>query len=220
MGYMCGRYNLELRDDFKTRFHISNKLPEMKSRYNIAPSQRLPVVVSHSPNRVELMQWGLIPFWSRDGRGGVINARAETVAEKPMFKRLLTLQRCLVPATGFYEWKHESGGKVPHHIFLKDHEYFAFAGLYDTWEAPNGETRSTYTIITTTPNALMEPIHNRMPVILRREDEDRWLNPDEVEAEPLLKRLQPYPADAMECYEISTNVNNPSHDDKRLLHPV
>ena len=133
------------------------------------------MVISESPTHLELMRWGLVPFWSKDGKG-IINVRAETVAEKPAFKQSLRFRRCLVPACGFFEWKRTEQGKVPYRIHLKDSPLFAFAGIYNAWTNPQGEDISTYAIITTQPNALMEEIHNRMPVILREEDEGTWLD--------------------------------------------
>jgi putative SOS response-associated peptidase YedK len=217
---MCGRYALELTDTFKDRFHITNTVPDMPSRYNIAPSQVLPVVVGHSPNRVALMHWGLSRFWSKTGKGGVINARAETLHKKRLFMHLLATQRCLVPATGFYEWQRTSEGKIPYHIRLQAPAYFAFAGLYDTWSAPDGEQLHTYTIITTVANALVAAIHTRMPVILQHADEATWLNPDITAPERLMPLLGPYPAEQMTAYRVGQAVGNPRIDTPELIQPV
>jgi putative SOS response-associated peptidase YedK len=137
-----------------------------------------------------------------------------------MYRKRLGSQRCLVPASGFFEWQKTGAGKVPHWIRLKSGALFAFAGLWDTWHDPDGGELHTYTIITCAPNALMEPIHNRMPVILRREDEESWLNPDTVESERLLPLLQPYAAGKMEAYPVSRAVNNPRNDGAKLVDPV
>jgi putative SOS response-associated peptidase YedK len=215
---MCGRYNLELTDRFAGRFRVSDRLPiNLKSRYNIAPSQNLPAIVSRGSNKMEIMKWGLIPFWSNDGKGVVINARSESVDVKPMFKKLLQFRRCLIPATGFYEWKKNSDGKIPYHIRLKNHDYFAFAGLYDVWKNPKGEEIKTYIIITTYSNKLMRSIHNRMPAILKKENENRWLDPDKTEPDKLTPFLKPYPPNLMEAYPISSKINNPIYDSDDLI---
>ena len=221
---MCGRYAIVLVGDgtLQRRFSLEELVDEPQPRYNVAPTQTLPVVTRNSPNRVEMMRWGLIPSWAKDASIGsrMINARAETVAEKPAFRRPLRAQRCLVPATGFYEWKRDGDRKAPYFIHLPDEPLFAFAGLYDTWRDPDGQTVKTYTILTTEPNALMAGIHNRMPVILRREDEDEWLDPTNTEAEHLLPLLRPYPSDAMAAYPVSRMVNSPQNDVPALLERV
>ncbi|MHB8648359.1 MAG: SOS response-associated peptidase [Thermomicrobiales bacterium] len=213
---MCGRYAIVLVGDgtLQRRFSLEELLDDPAPRYNVAPTQTLPVIVRNSPNRVEMMRWGLIPSWAKDPSIGskMINARAETVAEKPAFRRPLRGQRCLVPASGFFEWKREGDGKIPHFIHLPDEPLFAFAGLYDIWRDPDGQVVKSYTILTTGPNDLMAGIHNRMPVILRREDEDEWLDPDNTEPEQLLPLLRPYPSHAMEAYPVSRIVNSPMND--------
>ncbi len=148
----------------------------------------------------------------------MINARAETVVEKPAYRKVFKTQRCLVVATGFFEWKQTSDGKVPYYFHRRDDELFAFAGLYDTWTDPtHGQEVLSYTILTTAPNALLQPVHNRMPVILAREDEERWLNPDETEPDHLLPLLVPYPAGEMEGYVVSRLVNSPANDTPQLI---
>lgn len=218
---MCGRYAIVLAGDgsLQRRFSLEDLLDDPQTRFNVAPTQTLPVVVRNSPDRVEMMRWGLVPSWAKDASIGsrMINARAETVAEKPAFRRPLRSQRCLVPATGFFEWKRDGDGKVPHFIHLPDEPLFAFAGLYDTWRDPNGQTVQSYCIITTEPNAVMAPIHNRMPAILRREDEDEWLDPENTEPERLLSLLRPYPAHAMAAYPVSRMVNSPANDAPGVL---
>lgn len=218
---MCGRYAIVLAGDgaLQRRFSLEELLDDPASRYNVAPTQTLPVIVRNSPNRVEMMRWGLIPSWAKDAAIGsrMINARAETVAEKPAFRRPLRSQRCLVPASGFFEWKREGDGKTPHFIHLPDEPLFAFAGLYDTWRDADGQVVRSYTILTTEPNAVMAPIHNRMPVILRREDEDDWLDPENTEPKHLLPLLRPYPARAMAAYPVSRMVNSPANDTPTIL---
>jgi putative SOS response-associated peptidase YedK len=218
---MCGRYTLKVDTTLAERFALSGDVPELQARYNIAPGQELPVVVANSPHRLVLMQWGLVPFWAKTAREGykLINARAETVDSKPAFKQAFGQRRCLVPATGFYEWQQVAGGKQPYHFELTDGGTFAFAGLYSLWHDEGGAELHSYTIITTTPNDLVRPVHDRMPAMLRREDEARWLDP-EAPREALLALLQPYPADAMRAYPVDPRVGSPRYDDPKLLEPI
>jgi putative SOS response-associated peptidase YedK len=221
---MCGRYAIVLAGDgtLQRRFSLEELPDDPQPRFNAAPTQTLPVVTRNSPNRVEMMRWGLIPSWAKDPSIGsrMINARAETVAEKPAFRKPLRSQRCLVPASGFFEWKREGGGKTPHFIHLPGEPLFAFAGLYDVWRDPDGQVVKSYTILTTEPNDLMADIHNRMPVILRREDEGEWLSPEDTEPEHLLPLLRPYPASEMATYPVSRMVNSPSNDTPDILRRV
>ena len=218
---MCGRYTLFLQGKLKDRFKTMNDL-EVRPNYNVAPGQTMPVVTRHSPNSLELMQWGLVPSWAKDPKIGykMINARGETVAEKPSFRSALKRRRCLVPSTGFYEWKREGDAKTPMFIHLKDQELFSFAGLYEHWQDANGNELMSYTIITTTPNSLMEGIHDRMPVILNPADEDEWLNPEIEDAAQLQRLLVSYPADQMEAYAVSLSVNSPKNNNELLLKSV
>jgi putative SOS response-associated peptidase YedK len=181
----------------------------------------MPVIVRNSPNRMLEMQWGLIPSWSKEPRTrfSTINARAETIMTSPVFRGPFRSQRCLVPASGFYEWQQTSQGKQPYCIRLKGAEVFAFAGLYDVWRDPEGNELHSYTIITTTPNGLVTPIHNRMPVILHRENEDAWLDKGTSVAH-LRSLLVPYTADKMEAYPVSRVVNNPANEGAELVQPV
>ncbi len=219
---MCGRYALLETGELQARFDVGGEMPDLDPRYNVAPTQTLPVVVRNSPNRVALMRWGLIPSWAKDasGAGRMINARAETVAEKPSYRTALRSRRCLVPANGFFEWRRVGTSRTPYYIHMKDESLFAFAGLYDTWRDANGVAMMTYTIITTEPNALVAPIHDRMPAILHREDEDRWLDPDITDPGAVLPLLHPYPAEQMETYPVSTTVNSPAHDAPGILERV
>jgi len=218
---MCGRYALVVVGDgsLQRRFSLEELLDTPASRYNVAPTQTLPVIVRQSPNHMEMMRWGLIPSWAKDANIGsrMINARAETVAEKPAYRGPLRSQRCLVPASGFYEWKRDGTSKQPYFIHVKDEPLVAFAGLYDRWRDPNGQTVHSYTIITTTANAVAAPVHDRMPVILQREDEETWLDPDVTEPGHLLSLLRPYPSHEMEAYPVSSAVNSPRNDTPNLL---
>ncbi len=218
---MCGRYALVVVGDgsLQHRFSLEELRDDLAPRFNIAPTQTLPVITSHGPHRREMMRWGLIPSWAKDAAIGsrMINARAETVAEKPAFRTLLRSRRCLVPASGFFEWQRDGAIKTPHYIHLRDEPLFAFAGLYDRWQDADGHAVKTYTIITTTPNDLLSSMHNRMPVILGPADEEDWLDPDNREPEHLLPLLRPYPARAMEAYPVSRMVNSPANDVPDIL---
>ena len=217
---MCGRYGLVPGKNFDERFDIENRQEPLSPQYNVAPGSTMPVVVRNSPNHVALMKWGLIPHWSKEPRVkfSTINARAETVSTSPTYRTPFRSRRCLVPASGFYEWQATKDGKQPYFIHLKDESLFAFAGLYDVWRDDEGKELLTYTIITTTPNSLMAPIHNRMPVILKREDEDVWLD-KEADTERLLSLLAPYPAEGLEAYPVSRAVNNPANEGEELIEP-
>jgi putative SOS response-associated peptidase YedK len=217
---MCGRYGFVPGERFTERFEITNRDVELSPHYNVTPGLRMPVVVRNSPNSVELMKWGLVPSWSKEPRVkfSTINARAETITSSPVFRTPFRSSRCLVPASGFFEWQATTEGKLPYFIHLKDTELFTFAGLYDVWKDAEGKEFPTYTIITTTPNSLMAPIHNRMPVILKHEDEDVWLD-KAADTTRLLSLLVPYPVEEMEAYRVSRAVNNPRNDSEELIQP-
>lgn len=218
---MCGRYTLVQAEQVAERFQAAEAQLPLLPRYNVAPSQLMPVVVRNSPNRLVEMQWGLVPAWSKEPRTSfsTINARAETLATSAVFRGPFKSRRCLVPASGFYEWQKLEKGKQPFCIRLRGGDLFAFAGLYDIWRDREGNELYSYTIITTAPNELVAPIHNRMPAILRREDEDAWLSKDS-DAARLMGMLEAYPADAMEAYPVSRAVNSPAHDGAELVQPA
>lgn len=219
---MCGRYAIPDPGDIPIRYNAARSGYDLKPRYNAAPSEDMPVVVNTGENYVELMRWGLVPFWAKDTNIGykMINARAETLQVKPSFKKALSSQRCIVPAGGFFEWKQIDKEKVPYYIFMKNKQLFGFAGLYDTWHDKQGGELKTYTIITTEPNTLVGKIHDRMPAILEKKDEEEWLNPDETESDRLVKLLHPYPASEMETYPVSRLVNAPKNDTKEVIEPA
>lgn len=220
---MCGRFTLTSDlDRLEERFAFRAAASSYAPRYNIAPTQPVLAVIDAEERRAELLRWGLIPSWAKEASIGdrMINARAETVAEKPSFRRALQKRRCLVLADGFYEWKKEGKKKTPMYIALKPHEPFGFAGLWETWRAPDGETIHSCTIITTTPNSLMEPIHNRMPVILPKEQEALWLDRTIEDPAILTPVLLPYPAAAMEAYAVSPFVNSPRNDTLSCIEPL
>jgi putative SOS response-associated peptidase YedK len=219
---MCGRYSLACIDDICGRFRVIDPSIGFRSHFNIAPGSTNPVIVQHERVEAVMMQWGLVPHWAKDIKAvhRPINARAESLAEKPMFRELLKGNRCLVPASGFYEWNKEWQRKIPFYVHLKNDPVFAFAGLYDIWHNPGGMMLQTYTIVTTDANQLMAPIHNRMPVILKSEDEIRWLSREIFTDDELQKILTPYPSEGMEAYPVSERVNRTDIDDERLIAPV
>lgn len=215
---MCGRYTITVSvEQLMMHFFIDQaNVPYHVPRYNVAPGQLIPAIVHDgTKNRLGELKWGLVPNWAKDAKIGykLINARAETVREKPSYRSSFQRKRCIIPADGFYEWKQTGPNKQPMRIVLRDRSLFAMAGLYDTWIAPDGSKLSTCTIITTSPNALMQDIHDRMPVILKREDEALWLDRREHNEERLQALLQPYPAEEMEAYPVSPKVGNVKHDD-------
>jgi len=217
---MCGRYSLVCIDDLGRRFRIHDPMLGIRSRFNIAPLQQAPVVVRRQGrNAMVLMEWGLAAGSAAGGAAvRPINARAETLAERPAFRDLLRDGRCLVPATGFFEWRHEGGRKIPFHIRLKGRPVFAFAGLCTPGSAAPPAAPESFTIITTRPNTVVAPLHERMPAILQREDEDRWL--EEGITGGLQEMLAPYPPEEMEAYAVSSRVNDPKNDDEGLTRPL
>jgi putative SOS response-associated peptidase YedK len=204
------------------RFHAAAP-QDFRPRYNIAPGQDVLCVIRDGENRIEHLRWGLIPFWAKDPAIGnrLINARAETVAEKPSFRSAFAKRRCLVVADGFYEWRPEGKRKVPVYVFLKSKKPFGFAGLYENWKDPGGREIRTCTIITTEANDLVRPIHDRMPVILPEGVEDRWLDPSEGSRERLQAILTPpYPAGEMAAFEVTSIVNSAAHDAPDCIAPA
>lgn len=223
---MCGAYGITVKkiQDLIDRFDIVNALEDFKPRWNVRPGQENPVIVNHGNNELEYMLWGLLPHFAKDEhyKNKPINAKAETVDKLPTFRHSFKHNRCLVPATGFYEPDkvHFSKNPFPWHYFqMKDTSIFAFAGLYDVWkDHNNGKEIHSYTIITTEPNEIVGKYHDRMPVILEKEAEDKWLSPD-IEAENLLPLLKPFPADEMEEWEVGSEARNPRNDHPELIKP-
>jgi putative SOS response-associated peptidase YedK len=216
---MCGRYTL-ITDigRIAESFGVAPAL-ETQPRYNIAPTQDIVAIRSNGSTHMDLLRWGLIPAWAKDESIGsrMINARAETLAEKPSFRGLLRGRRCLVVADGFYEWQTEGKNKTPMYITLQEGQPFAFAGLWDLWKSPDGRQVQSCTIITTEPNELMASIHNRMPAILRPKTYEDWLNPQLRDEQVLTHLLQPYPAELMKARAVSKLVNNPRNDTAEIL---
>lgn len=224
---MCGRFTLLA--DFSAiidRFDIEAAIEEelYHPSFNIAPSQSVLAVINDgSKNRLGYLRWGLVPPWAEDEKIGwkMINARAETLAQKPSFRDAFKKRRCLILADSFYEWKrHENHSKTPMRIKLRSDELFAMAGIWERWKSPKGNTVFTCSIITTAPNELMEEIHDRMPVILKPEVEQTWLDPSIQDINQLNQLLQPFPEKWMEAYEVSNLVNSPKNNSPSLIERV
>jgi putative SOS response-associated peptidase YedK len=221
---MCGRFTLSTSPQKLTELLPLFDIPDLAPRYNIAPTQ--PVAAARivpGPDRreVALLRWGLVPSWAEDPSIGnrMINARAETVAEKPSFRAAFRKRRCLILADGFYEWQKVGGKKQPFFIHLRDSEPFAFAGLWEHWERDD-QSLETCTILTTAANELVRPLHERMPVILAPEAFDRWLDPANQTAAGLAELLRSYSAEAMALYPVDTRVNNPRNDEPACIMPM
>ncbi|MEK6300503.1 MAG: SOS response-associated peptidase [Acidobacteriota bacterium] len=221
---MCGRFVRKLyATTIESEFDVDEVEADLAPSYNVAPSQQVAVVMrKDDKTRLVSMKWGLIPAWSNDPSIGnrLINARAETVAEKPSFREAFMRQRCLVIADGFYEWQKHGRSKQPYFIHLKEDRPFGFAGLYDLWTSPQGELISTCTIITTEPNEIMKTLHDRMPVILPKEFEAAWLDPYNADPASLARMLCPYAAGEMEMHTVSTLVNSPANDSPECMAPA
>lgn len=225
---MCGRFTLTATADEIIEHFSGVTIPRgadsQAPRYNIAPSQPIAVIPNTGENKLDYFVWGLIPFWAKDPKIGsrMINARSETLAEKPSFKAPLKYRRCLILTSGFFEWQKQPGStsKIPHFIRLKSEKPFAFAGLWDRWNAPDGSEIYSATIITTQPNDFIKPIHNRMPVILSSSAYDAWLDPQEKSTMELDELFSPFPAEEMEAFPVSTFVNNPRNDSPVCIQPA
>jgi|CXWL01.1.fsa_nt_gi putative SOS response-associated peptidase YedK len=222
---MCGRFTQTASPEvIAQQFELTDP-PLFTPRYNIAPSQPIAAIridPDTTTRTLVMLRWGLIPSWAKDPKIGnhCINAKAETVAEKPSFRSAFKKRRCLIVATGFYEWHVQGRAKQPMWIGLRNQQPFAFAGLWEHWTSSDGQPLETCTIITTEPNDLMAPIHNRMPVILASTAYDQWLDPTFQHTELLKALLRPYPSEELMAYAVSTLVNNPRHDAPQCLEPV
>lgn len=222
---MCGRYTLFGTHDLGKRFGARDSVLVERDNYNVAPGQYMPVVIkSDAGISVEPMLWGLVPMWAKDVSIGykMINARAESLFDKPAWRGPIKHRRCLVPATGFYEWKlqSDSKGKQPYFIKPKDQEVFAFAGVFDSNIDATGRELWSYSIITTEPNKEMANLHNRMPVILRPEDESVWLEPSLQDRGAVEALLRPYHDGGLEMYEVSRDVNSVKNNDEHLVYAL
>jgi putative SOS response-associated peptidase YedK len=216
---MCGRYSVVKQQQELAHFYHGdpNALEDYRPNYNAAPMQTMPVVTSDG---IELMTWGLVPSWSKIFKPSFtsINARGETVAEKPLYRTPFKKRRALIPATGFYEWQQRETFKQPFHIRPKERDLFSFAGLYDIWYDSANLPHKSFTIITTTPNEQMGPIHDRMPVILQRDEEEHWLDPD-AKPEALQLLLDPFEHE-LELYEVDRAVGNVRNNTPELVNPL
>lgn len=221
---MCGRFTLSQPAAIASTFALDN-VPELEPRYNIAPTQLVATVLqteNNSTRQLQMLRWGLIPSWAKDPAIGakMINARSETVAEKPSFRSAFRNRRCLVLADGFYEWQRQEGKKQPFYFRLQDKQPFGFAGLWEHWQSPAGEEIETCTILTTAANELMHSIHDRMPVILAPKDYDIWLDPTVKKPEQLQPLLHPYSSEAMTSYPVSTLVNKPTNNTPECINSL
>jgi putative SOS response-associated peptidase YedK len=216
---MCGRFAFTKKDLVKSRFRVDQLPEDLQVSYNIAPGQKVPVILNVMPDEVSLAHWGLIPHWAKDEKIGykMINARAETIGEKPSFRGPIRRQRCLILADAFYEWKKGEDAKIPHRVILKDEGLFAMAGIWDHWRSGEKHVTSC-SIITTVSNSLMQPIHDRMPVILPQEAEQAWLG--DMPFDEVQKLLKPYDPKALRAYAISSLVNSPRNDHADIIKPV
>lgn len=220
---MCGRFTLAApAEQVAAQFQLP-EVPDLQARYNIAPTQQVAAIrAAEAGPELAYFRWGLVPSWSKDLSVGarMINARAETAAEKPAFRTALRQRRCLIPADGFYEWQAREGGKQPYHIRLADGSLFALAGLYESWKDPGGSWLQTCTILTIEANELMRPLHDRMPVILEPEHYALWLDPALRDPGPLQPLLAPFPAELMVATPVSKAVNRATNEGPELLTPA
>ena len=220
---MCGRYSL-IADlgELAKRYEFDGDGLALKPAYNVAPTQDVLTVVGGEARRSGFMRWGLIPWWAKNASIGsrMINARAETVSEKPAFRDALRRRRCLVLADGFYEWQRTGSVRKPMRVVMRSGEPFAFAGLWSVWRDPDGNRIPSCAIITTTANDLLRPVHDRMPVVLPRELEELWLDRSIDDPGALGSVLTPYLDDAMEAYEVSTLVNSAANDGPEVIEAV
>jgi putative SOS response-associated peptidase YedK len=221
---MCGRFTrISSLEEILEEFEIAESACDLGPSYNITPTQPIAVIQEEGgTRRLVSLRWGLIPSWAKDPAIGhkMINARAETLAQKPSFRTAFKKRRCLIVADGFYEWQKRGTAKVPLYIRLQSGKPFGFAGLYEYWTSPEGEILATCAIITTEANDLMRPIHQRMPVILSKEHHALWLDPTIEDEALLLALLEPFAGDAMEAYEVSRLVNSPQNNSPACLEPV
>jgi len=223
---MCGRYRLSRRKQIiEEYFDAADWQDDWNPRYNIAPTQPVPVIRQHPKEpirQISPMKWGLVPHWAKDASGAAstINARSETAATKPAFRDPLKFRRCLIPADGFYEWLRTGAAKQPYCFEVNAGELFAFAGLWDGWKDQSGGWIKTCAILTTTPNTVTSAIHDRMPVIVHPDSYDLWLDPGMTNVQMISELLKPYDAQSMRCFPVSTRINHVVNDDEECSRPV
>lgn len=220
---MCGRFVLAVSpNQLALEFGLEN-VPEVPPNYNVAPTQTVVAITNEAPDQLSFLRWGLVPSWSKDlsMAAKMINARSETVEEKPSFRTAFKRRRCIIPANGFYEWqKRDDGKKVPLYIHLQDRDVFGLAGLWEVWRDAEGDDIRTCAILTTEANDFIKPIHDRMPVILHREDYADWLTPGDAAPALLKSLLRQYEADRLVAYEVSKAVNRAGYSAPELIQPV
>lgn len=220
---MCGRFAMIEPLGVITRaFFIDDVLADIRESYNIAPGSSIPAVIhEESRRKLTVFRWGLVPRWAKEPSIGarLINARSETVTEKPSFRDAVKRRRCLIIASGFYEWKKEGKGSTPFYIYPESEKLFGLAGIFENWASPEGAELSTCSILTTGPNSLIAQIHDRMPVIIPREQGDLWMDPSS-RPEEYLSMLAPYPADRMGMHPVSTEMNSPANDSQVCIRPL
>ncbi|MFH0876115.1 MAG: SOS response-associated peptidase [archaeon] len=217
---MCGRYSLFQISQTLNRWMVEAEQP-LKPRYNIAPSQEVPIITNVEPHKITMARFGMIPEWSKDGKidFATINARVETITEKATYKKAFQSQRCIVPADGFYEWKKVGNSKIPYRFTLTTDQVFGMAGIYSVWKDELGNLITSMSIITVVPNETVKPIHERMPAVLKIEHEKLWLG--KTPADVLLKDvLKPYPGNEMKCYQVSDAINSAADDRENMIEPV
>ncbi|MDR6552876.1 SOS response-associated peptidase [Paenibacillus qinlingensis] len=222
---MCGRYTITVTlEELMLRYDMYDTfMPRYSPKYNVAPGQPIMAIIHDGQrNKLGELRWGLIPEWAKEEKIGyqMLNARSETLADKPAFRKPFERKRCLIPADSFYDWKGTGKHKQPMRIMLRSRELFSMAGLYDTWTSPDGNRISTCTVITTESNEMMKDIHDRMPVILPREKEAVWLDRGVKNVEQLRPLLQPYPSELMMAYPVSNRVGNVRNDDELCIEPI
>jgi putative SOS response-associated peptidase YedK len=222
---MCGRYRLSKRKQLVEEHFDAAGEEDWEPRYNIAPTQPVAVIRQHPKEpvrKLSLVRWGLIPSWAKDASGAakMINARSETAATQPAFRDAFQLRRCLIPADGFYEWQRQGSAKQPFCFEVNNGELFAFAGLWDRWKDSAGTWMKSCSILTTTPNVVTATVHDRMPVILDRDNYDLWLDPGMKDAKVVAELLKPFDARLMRSYPVSSRVNSVANDDAACSTPI
>ena len=219
---MCGRFVIELSPDLVTRFFGLAVTPDLPARYNIAPTQPVPVIRQGADGQrhLNLLRWGLVPAWAREFGAGLINARAETVDAKPSFRQAFRQRRCIIPASGFYEWQKRVEGKVPYYIRMADGAPMPLAGIWESWRSPAGEVLESCAILTTAANAAVAPIHERMPVILTPDSFAPWLDRNMHDAGRLLPLLAPCLPGWLDAYPVTPLVNSPANDYPACIEPA
>lgn len=221
---MCGRFANAVPPQILMEFFSLPEVPAIPQHWNISPSQTVPVIktTTEGIRKLTMARWGLIPHWAKDQAIGhrLINARSETVHEKPAFRKAIRSHRCLVPASGFYEWAKTTKEKVPYYFSMKEGTPMALAGIWDFWDAPDGVVLETFSILTTGANSMLESIHDRMPVICQPADFSLWLDQTVIDPEKLQPLFQPCPSEILQFWQVSTIVNNPRHDTEECILPV